>query len=851
MTKYREHKDDTLVQLALLGEDEAFEELVTRHERSVKGTAYKVTGNSYSAEDASQDAFVSAWMNLSTLREPAKFGAWVCGIAKNHARQLVAHYRSTVLDISLDDIENIAVSDWRGEMIREADAAELHEAVKALAEKIREAITLHYFEGLSVKEIALQLDIAEGTVKWRLSEGRKQLRKGYGIMEKDYNENEALVDRVMREVKALKLWMIRDDKSGFETEYRRVLCMVEELPESVEKNFMLAETLKMGAWWVPGAENDEMVERIREAALKGHNDEVMQYVACLDYDKFSGQEKIDYMANTQIPYYREQEFVKTTAYLTFWMGRYRADLGDHEGAIEAFRSVTEQLTPADVYYANAQAALTVEYAIGEIEERDRSRLSFAATGEVFKWTDGRLCFWQQPGFSCGGNLTSTRSIFWNAKQYESAIYDPAMRVGETKTAAGGERSVCYRAADEVCETPAGRFEGCSVYVYKNGDPNSVSYCETWFCPGVGVVRQIVTRRGETAEWGLSAYTIKGGEGLLPLATDNSWSYVPAGEYPYLHEEENCFMVTSYEDGTAVVANHMVARVLAYRDTWEGKILEARREYVRDLPDGNEEAVDVRHLHAEAAELAVTKRQKKHTEVATRVMNRIMETEPSMSPDYTEKGKWNFFEYDTVRVCDGTIRIFDDRKHSFEWKDTPLGGENGFRVLHSFFDEILYESLGAIWSDEWVDGYAVDEQKYGRRTVKCFTVTGGETVTTPAGTFEDCRHIRFVMEFDRPGYSYMTGWSNYWFAPGVGIVKYTHPINDERDVLWELTDYRGTGEGYFPVADDLWRHYEPADLSEGWHAYVEYTFVVDEDGALILRDAKGTQDRAEYEAAIQE
>ncbi len=60
MTKYRDLKDDTLVHLALLGNDPAFEELVIRHTRAVKGTAYKVTGTSYSTEDASQDALVSA-----------------------------------------------------------------------------------------------------------------------------------------------------------------------------------------------------------------------------------------------------------------------------------------------------------------------------------------------------------------------------------------------------------------------------------------------------------------------------------------------------------------------------------------------------------------------------------------------------------------------------------------------------------------------------------------------------------------------------------------------------------------------------------------------------------------------
>ncbi len=174
--------------------------------------------------------------------------------------------------------------------------------------------------------------------------------------------------------------------------------------------------------------------------------------------------------------------------------------------------------------------------------------------------DGRLYFWQQPGFSYG-YLSSIRSIFWNAKQYEHTICDPTLCIGESRMAAGGERSICYRASDKVCETPAGRFENCSVYVYRNNDPYAVSFCETWFCPGVGIVRQLVDRNGERTEWVLSSYTIKGGEGLLPLATDNSWNYVLAEEYPYQHKEENCFVVTSYENGTAVMSADIIAWVL--------------------------------------------------------------------------------------------------------------------------------------------------------------------------------------------------------------------------------------------------------------------------------------------------
>ena len=95
---------------------------------------------------------------------------------------------------------------------------DMHKAVDSLSEKIREAVSLHYFAGKSVAEIADMLSIPVGTVKWRLSEGRRQLRKGYGMMEKTYNENESIVARVMRQVEALKLWQLKNDKSGFEEE---------------------------------------------------------------------------------------------------------------------------------------------------------------------------------------------------------------------------------------------------------------------------------------------------------------------------------------------------------------------------------------------------------------------------------------------------------------------------------------------------------------------------------------------------------------------------------------------------------------------------------------------------------
>ena len=160
MTLYNDKKDDTLVELTLLGNEKAYEELVRRHEKAVLGTAYKVTGNQYSAEDASQDAFVSAWVNLDSLRDREKFGSWVCSIAKNHARNLVVHYKSVTPDISLNLIENTELTaddasglfELVGAYAENERNEKLRENVEALSEKIREVIKLHYFDGRRQKE---------------------------------------------------------------------------------------------------------------------------------------------------------------------------------------------------------------------------------------------------------------------------------------------------------------------------------------------------------------------------------------------------------------------------------------------------------------------------------------------------------------------------------------------------------------------------------------------------------------------------------------------------------------------------------------------------------------------------
>ena len=844
MTHYVNQADDTLVELSLLGDQAAFEELVNRHERAVLGTAIKVTENQFSAQDASQDAFVSAWINLDQLKNREKFGPWVCSIAKNKARNLVIHYRNTIPDISLDLLTNAVEDDALGEML---DAAELRETVESLSEKIREAIKLHYFEGFSIAEIAKHLSLPAGTVKWRLCQGRKQLRKEFGLMENKYDDTERVLARVMRQVEQLKLWRLKEDKTGFEEEYRQVLQAVEDLTESREKQYALADTLMAGYWWLPGEKNDTVLARMKEAALLGHNEDVMQCVVANEHDKYSGAKRIEFIKETQIPWLEEQGFPKTLAYVYFWLGVTYVDDDKYDECIASFEKAVALLEPSDVYYANALAALDCEKKRHDLKIPE-SRHFYSATGEVYKYIGGKLYFWTQPGYSRGGLHFSNDALFWNAARLGNVICDPDMQVGDVKTENSGNK-LTYREKGVTIDTPAGIFEDCSVFVFE-GNSYGLTYCETAFCPNVGIVQQKVTW-GNTNLWKLQSYTLQGGTGLLPFAAGNKWCYTTDNPEGMVYDIENIFEITAATEDSATVKADCFCHLKAYdENSWLAKIREARHEYAVKVNNEHYKLVDVRQPLARAAELVQTKREKVHTAIATNVMERIFATDPDFNPDYTEKGFWNFFERIDLTAKDGKPAIDGDRDYSFEWKNRVRGNE-GSKVLYNFLYSILCDAAGCIWDDAWVPGYHIEKDftRWGETNHLVLDVLEDKCITTVAGEFKNCRHITFTLTGRGGGYGYRGGTMDYWFAPGVGIVKFSRPYGKDKelDCIWTLTEYCGTGKGYFPTDDGLFRRYEPTQLGDGWHASVEYTFDADETGTVLFRNALGTQDRANYEA----
>ncbi len=862
MKNYKEHRDSILVDMTLLGDERAFEELVKRHEKNVKGTAYKTTGNSFSAEDAAQDAFVSAWLNLDSLSDRDKFGSWVCSIAKNHARNLVRKYQNAAADISLTLLEEVDLtgSDESGllELLSSASIGEaerdsrLHEALDTLSEKIRETIDLHYFEGLSIAEIALRLSLPAGTVKWRLCEGRRQLRKEYGIMEKDYIEHEDIVARVMRQVEELKLWAIKGNKEGFEKDYEAVLKNVTALADSKEKSHALADVLLRGYWWLPGKKNDEILAEIKENAIKGHNDDVMQEIIYVEYSKKKGAERIAFIRDEQIPWLEENGFTKALGYAWYWLGYYIQNEDGKVGlpaAIEATRKVLDILTPEDVYYACALASIKV-YEIS----LNASPINTEAGGEVYKYIDGKLYFWQQPGF-CEGNYYISEYISFFASRCDELLYDPDLKEGDTIVSSVGNVKLTCTAVGASVTTPSGVFDNCTVYTVElqrwDADRIVTAYCE-----GVGIVSQKVYLNEKVVEWYLSDYNIVGGEGIIPFAPGNTWEYACTTNRDDVPVIESKYTVTAFDGTSAVLSSYSVLKEVQFADTWSGNMARAKYSYHDHDQDGDgnlrPEAVAILER---AVSLASTNREKLESEIALDVMKRIMDGDSGKSELPDEIGIWNFFEYLRPIKKDGKMSLSDEtnRDYSFEWKHGIGWGE--FPVLYNFLYDILEDATGALWNDEWVDGFSEERDvKYHGRTDTHLTLSvTEENCTIGLGTFKNCRHVSFYLKGLKGGQGYRGGQKDYWFAPGIGIVKFVGLYKKKTlSSTWELTEYRGEGakDEYFPSADGLFRRYAPIDLADTLRASVEYTWCADGEDVFVFRNALGMMKREAYIAKLE-
>ncbi len=158
-------------------EQSILEKLYRQHFNKTFRTAYLVTGDHQLAEDATQEAFLRAFSNLSTLREIEKFGSWVSVIAANYGIDLLRKKKKIIFTDHISMHASTSPSDSPQESWEKNETAqEIRDALFLLEPEEREILVFKYFNELSIKEIAALTQAPTGTVKSRLFRARKKIR---------------------------------------------------------------------------------------------------------------------------------------------------------------------------------------------------------------------------------------------------------------------------------------------------------------------------------------------------------------------------------------------------------------------------------------------------------------------------------------------------------------------------------------------------------------------------------------------------------------------------------------------------------------------------------------------------
>lgn len=159
-----------LVSAACNGDRDAFGRLYARYAPMVHGVLLaKVPANE--VDDLVQDVFLKALRQLSALREPGSFGAWIATIARNRAND---YHRRSVPEEPLD--EEVPESDASSFKSAPVPAAAVLDIIRGLPEAYRETLILRLVEGMTGPEIAARTGLTHGSVRVNLHRGMEMLR---------------------------------------------------------------------------------------------------------------------------------------------------------------------------------------------------------------------------------------------------------------------------------------------------------------------------------------------------------------------------------------------------------------------------------------------------------------------------------------------------------------------------------------------------------------------------------------------------------------------------------------------------------------------------------------------------
>jgi RNA polymerase sigma factor (sigma-70 family) len=162
-----------VVEQAMRGDREAFGWLVGQTSDRMFAIATRILRDSHLAEDALQGAFITAWRELPTLRDPDRFEAWVRKLLVHACYAEARRRRSWAANVRVLPVDGPATPD---QSISVVDRDALDRAFRRLTVEQRAVFVLHHHLGLPLVEIAETLGVPAGTARSRLHYATRALR---------------------------------------------------------------------------------------------------------------------------------------------------------------------------------------------------------------------------------------------------------------------------------------------------------------------------------------------------------------------------------------------------------------------------------------------------------------------------------------------------------------------------------------------------------------------------------------------------------------------------------------------------------------------------------------------------
>jgi len=175
--------EPTLIRHAASGDTAAWEPLVLAHQNAVFRLSYLLLGDPDDAEDNAQETFLRAWKYLRRFDATRPLRPWLLSIASNLAsnrRRSAGRYFAALTRAFRDEPASANMEEKNSQHMQ---ANDLWQAVRTMNFADQRIIYLRYFLELSVAETAEVLQVAEGTVKSRLSRALEKLRN---IIQQDF-----------------------------------------------------------------------------------------------------------------------------------------------------------------------------------------------------------------------------------------------------------------------------------------------------------------------------------------------------------------------------------------------------------------------------------------------------------------------------------------------------------------------------------------------------------------------------------------------------------------------------------------------------------------------------------------